>query len=108
MGTCVGGWHPSNPAGLCPRAVPSEGNKNPYFNNYVLNHIPSRITHEHRNKAWLHLQRLTTFRLATFRSNLIQLKATLCDNTASVSQTSVHVHDFKAHDHCPAVTEWAI
>lgn len=95
MGTCVGGWHPSNPAGLCPRAVPSEGNKNPYFNNYVLNHIPSRITHEHRNKAWLHLRRL-----ATLHHNLIQLKATLCDNTASVSQTSVHVHDFKAHDRC--------
>lgn len=103
MGSCVGGWHPSNSAGLCPSTFPSGGNKNPYFNNYVLNHIPSRITHEHRNKAWLHLQCL-----ATFHPNLIQPRGTLSDNTASVSQTSVHVHDFKAHDHCPAVAEWAI
>lgn len=88
-GTCVGSWHSSNPMGLCPRAFHSGGDKNPYFNNYILNHIPSRIAYEQRNKAWLHMQQL-----ATSHRNLIQSRPTLCDNRASVPQTSVDVHNF--------------
>lgn len=70
---------PSAPEGTRPRPSAAE-----------LQVRPSRIPHEHRNKAWLHLQQPVTS-----RPNLIQPRPTLCDNRASVPQTSVHVHNFK-------------